>query len=127
MSFQTESLIRRGGYAPRRGRGGLPRPLNKRQEPVKVDLTKNPLGELIIQIKDSDLTSLRADSPVSTTIADCQYITSYNWIAGKNTAIVVPGDSATLSSALSKMLTGIRSTTSVVASKNTPKTFRRPW
>jgi hypothetical protein len=101
MSFQPEPLNRRGGYAPRRGRGGLPRPFVKRQESVKLDITKNPLGELLIQIKSSDLTSLPANLPVPTTITDCHYVTSYNWLAGKDSAVLVPGESAALNSAIS--------------------------
>lgn len=96
MSFAPGSGITRGGYAPRRGRGGWSRPFVKRQEPVKPDLTKHPLGELLVSLQPSDLEPSQTDLLFPSCIEDCQYVTSYNWLAGKNTTILVPGKSSRL-------------------------------
>ncbi|KAJ4985499.1 geranylgeranyl pyrophosphate synthetase [Stagonosporopsis vannaccii] len=81
----------RGGYAPRRGRGGWSRPFIKRQEPVKPDLNKHPLGELLLTVRPSDLRPSNTKPLPLPHINDCQYVTSYNWVAGKDSTILVPG------------------------------------
>ncbi|XPT03396.1 hypothetical protein M3J09_012489 [Ascochyta lentis] len=91
MSFMPGSSSGRGGYAPRRGRGGSYRPFVKRQEPRKPDLTKHPLGELLVSLQTSDLESPHDSLPLSSRIDDCRYVTSYNWLAGNDHTILVPG------------------------------------
>lgn len=96
MSFVSGSRNGRGGYAPRRGRGGWSRPLTKRQEPVKPDLIKHPLGELLVSLRPADLEPPQDALPTPPLIKDCQYVTSYNWLAGKDTTILIPGKSMDL-------------------------------
>ncbi|KAJ8119009.1 hypothetical protein OPT61_g112 [Boeremia exigua] len=92
MSFNTgPGRGRGGGYAPRRGRGGRSQPFVKRQEPVKPDLNKHPLGELILRLQPADLRASPTDLSSPPHIEDCQYVTSYNWVAGKDSTILVPG------------------------------------
>ncbi|KAH6625604.1 hypothetical protein C7974DRAFT_472936 [Boeremia exigua] len=90
MSFMRSGNSR-GGYAPRRGRGGSTRPFVKRQEPVKPDLDKYPLGELLLTLRPSDLMPPTTGLPSSPHINDCQYVTSYNWLASQDRTILVPG------------------------------------
>ncbi|PSN66895.1 hypothetical protein BS50DRAFT_600499 [Corynespora cassiicola Philippines] len=78
----------RGGYAPRRGRGGAPlRPVRREVQP---DLGKHPLGKLLQTIKPSDLLSvnLPLGDPA---ITNCNDIASYNWLNSATPTIVVPG------------------------------------
>ncbi len=91
MSFNAMPGTGRGGFAPKRGRGGWSRPFVKRQEPVKPDLTKHPLGDLLLRLQVSDLVSESTDQLLSVRIEDCQYVTSYNWVAGNGSSILVPG------------------------------------
>ncbi|KAJ4343626.1 hypothetical protein N0V95_006634 [Ascochyta clinopodiicola] len=89
MSFMTNLSSGRGGYAPRRGRGGSSRPFAKRQDPVIPDLSKHPLGELLVSLRTSNLDP--SHTPLSLSrIEHCQYVTSYNWLAD-HSAILVPG------------------------------------
>ncbi|KZM23539.1 uncharacterized protein EKO05_0011279 [Ascochyta rabiei] len=89
MSFMTSLSGGRGGYAPRRGRGGSSRPFVKRQDPVKPDLTKYPLGELLVSLRTSNLEPSNTHLSLPQ-IEDCQYVASYNWLAEHST-ILVPG------------------------------------
>lgn len=101
MSFVSGSGRGRGGYAPRRGRGGWSRSFVKRQEPVKPDLIKNPLGKLLVSLQTADLVQPPTDLQSSTGIDDCHYVASYNWLAGKDSTILVPGECPSLNIALS--------------------------
>ena len=117
----------RGRYASQRGRGGWSRPFVKRQEPVKHDLTINPLGELLVSLGTSDL----VPSPTgihSSGIHDCHYFASYNWLASKDPIILVPGErSHIVKHGLVGLLIRVRSTTSVDSSKDGLKTSRGQW
>lgn len=63
----------------------------KRQKPVKPDFDKYPLGKLLVSLRISDL-ELSQTLPFCTRIDDCQYVTSYNWLAGRDSTILVPGN-----------------------------------
>ncbi|KAF1364341.1 hypothetical protein EJ07DRAFT_162150 [Lizonia empirigonia] len=80
----------RGGFAPRRGRGrGGRAPLfAKTREPMKPDLEKHPLGDLVKEICSSDLSLKPIDLAE---ISDCQYAASYNWLNDEVPTIVIPG------------------------------------
>lgn len=86
----------RGGYAPRRGRGGwnkssFSKPQKRGVEP---DIVKNPLGELLETVSISDL---KLESNVSNTqgaIFDLKYVASYNWRNDATPTILVPGKSS---------------------------------
>ncbi|KAF3051118.1 hypothetical protein E8E11_007412 [Didymella keratinophila] len=91
MSFASGSSTGRGGYAPRRGRGGWSRPFIKRQVPAKPDIVTIPLGDILASVQSSDLALPPTELPSSIGIENCQYVTSYNWVADKNSTIVVPG------------------------------------
>jgi hypothetical protein len=85
----------RGGYAPRRGRGGWSKSFVKPQrETVQLDTVKHPLGELLETLKipgitlDSDATSKYK------TISDLRYVASYNWRSDPSATIIVPGKRA---------------------------------
>ncbi|KAG9201362.1 hypothetical protein G6514_005734 [Epicoccum nigrum] len=92
MSSMSSSYRGRGGYAPRRGRGGgWSQPFAKRQDSIKPDLQKHPLGDLIFTVQKSDLRSPRLDLTASLHIQGCEYVTSYNWLASKDPTVVVPG------------------------------------
>jgi hypothetical protein len=93
MSFMPGRGRGRVGYAPRRGRGGRTRPYVKHQDSTKPDLTKRPLGELLVSLKNLDLEPLQTDLLHSSRILDCQYVTSYNWLADKAPTIMIPGRS----------------------------------
>jgi hypothetical protein len=99
MSFMPEAGNDRCGYAPRRGRGGWSRPFVKRQDPVKPDISRNPLGELLVSLQTSDLVPPPARSPSSPGIGNCQYVASYNWLVGKETTIAIPGEYCCLTKA----------------------------
>jgi hypothetical protein len=82
----------RGGYTPRRGRGGWNKPFTKpRKDVAKPDTDKNPLGELLKSISNSDLKldgySVHSKEPIS----DLRYIASYNWRSDSSATIIVPG------------------------------------
>jgi len=82
----------RGGYAPRRGRGGWTKPyVKQKREYVKPDIDKHPLGELLKTINNSDLKSELSAAPMDSLISDVQYVTSYNWRNDGNATILVPG------------------------------------
>jgi hypothetical protein len=86
----------RGGYAPRRGRGGWNKPfLKTKREFTKPDVEKKPLGQLLRTIRNSNLGTGNAGSfvatPISDPISDLQYIASYNWRDDGSTTIIVPG------------------------------------
>ena len=89
MSFN--SGYSRGGFAPRRGRGGRGSYFTKSREPIKLDTKKHPLGELLRVIRDTDLESENSTSPHDVTITGCQYIASYNWLSDKKPTIIMPG------------------------------------
>jgi hypothetical protein len=80
----------RGGFAPRRGRGrgGRVPFFAKPKEQVKPDLERHPLGDLIKEFRNSDL-SLKPAALAE--ISDCQYVASYNWLNGKVPTIAIPG------------------------------------
>ena len=92
MSFVPGPARGRGGYAPRRGRGGWSRPSVKRQVPAKPDLTRHPLGDLLVSLQPSDLELSQIIVPTSSRIDGCQYVTSYNWLIGEDSTILVPGE-----------------------------------
>ncbi|KAF2853410.1 hypothetical protein T440DRAFT_389859 [Plenodomus tracheiphilus IPT5] len=79
----------RGGFAPRRGRGGWNRPSAKKWEPVKLDTDAHPLGELLQTVQGSDLKLVNASTDVS--IDDCRYVASYNWLSDATTATIIAG------------------------------------
>jgi hypothetical protein len=81
----------RGGFAPRRGRGrGGRAPLfAKTREPIKPDLEKHPLGDLVMEFRSSDLSLKPIDLAE---ISNCQYVASYNWLNDEVPTIVVPGN-----------------------------------
>lgn len=81
----------RGGYAPRRGRGGWSQPFAKRQDATKPDIQKHPLGDLILKVRKYDLRLSHLDPVPSLHIQGCEYVTSYNWLASKDPTVVVPG------------------------------------
>ncbi|CAO2657946.1 Nn.00g072060.m01.CDS01 [Neocucurbitaria sp. VM-36] len=95
MSFQSSfSGSSRGGFAPRKGRGGWGHPSAKPREPVKPDIEKHPLGCLLHTIHTSDLLGVPNGSVHDAVITDCQYIASYSWLNDSNPTIVVPGKPA---------------------------------
>lgn len=77
----------RGGYAPRRGRGGW-----SRQGSIKPDLQKHPLGDLISTVRRSDLKPSHLDLTPPLHIQGCEYVASYNWLDSKDPTVVVPGE-----------------------------------
>lgn len=91
MPFTSDTYRGRGGYAPRRGRGGWSQPFAKRQDPVKPDLQKHPLGDLILALQRSDLKPLQVHQVSPLQIHSCQYVTSYNWLANEIPTVTVPG------------------------------------
>lgn len=74
-----------------RGRGGWSQSRGKHQEPAPPDLLKHPLGDLICAIQTCDLAPPLADPSPLPQIHDTRYVTSYNWLAGKDCTISVPG------------------------------------
>jgi hypothetical protein len=92
MTPSTTSF--RGGYAPRRGRGGWNKPFIKwTREHIKPDIQKNPLGYLLKTLNNSDLKMDSVTSFSDTPISDLQYIASYNWREEGLNTIIVPGSS----------------------------------
>jgi hypothetical protein len=87
-SYQANNS--RGGFAPRRGRGrgGRVPFFAKPREQVKPDLERHPLGDLVNEFRNSDL-SLKPAALAE--ISDCQYVASYNWLNGKVPTIAIPG------------------------------------
>jgi hypothetical protein len=85
----------RGGFAPRRGRGrgGRASLFTKTREPMKPDLDKHPLGDLVKEFHSSDLSLKPIDLAE---ISDCQYVASYNWLNDEVPTIVVPGNFSSL-------------------------------
>lgn len=82
----------RGGYAPRRGRGGWNNFSSKpRKQGAKPDTVKNPLGGLIETLSVADLKLRTTDSITQGTISDLKYIASYNWRKDTSPTILVPG------------------------------------
>ncbi|KAF2995558.1 hypothetical protein E8E13_003733 [Curvularia kusanoi] len=90
MPFTSDTYRGRGGFAPRRGRGGWSQPFAKRQDP-KPDLQKHPLGDLILALQRSDLKPLQAHQVSPLQIQSCKYVTSYNWLANEISTVTVPG------------------------------------
>jgi hypothetical protein len=87
----SSSYRGRGGYAPRRGRGGWSQPFAKRQDSTKPDLQKHPLGDLICTIRNPDLRPSHLDPTPSLHIQGCEYVASYNWLNSTDPTVVVPG------------------------------------
>jgi hypothetical protein len=90
--FSMASLLgSRGGFAPRRarGRGGRAPFFAKAREPMKPDLEKQPLGDLVKEFHSSDLSLKPIDLAE---IFDCQYVASYNWLNDEVPTIVIPGN-----------------------------------
>jgi hypothetical protein len=82
----------RGGYAPRRGRGGWTKPFVKpKKEIAKPDINKHPLGELLESLSISDLRVNRKAASKDETISNLRYVASYNWRGDASTTIIVPG------------------------------------
>lgn len=85
----------RGGYAPRRGRGGgrggWSKPFTKPKEYTKPDIEANPLGDLLKTFHNSDIKVETHDSRTGSAISDLQYVASYNWLNGEDHVILVPG------------------------------------
>jgi hypothetical protein len=92
MSSIPSSYRGRGGYAPRRGRGGWSQPFAKRQDSIKPNLQKHPLGDLISTVGRSDLRPSHLDLTPPLHIQGCEYVTSYNWLDSKDPTVVVPGE-----------------------------------
>ncbi|CAG8906227.1 unnamed protein product [Penicillium egyptiacum] len=70
----------RGGRAPRAPRISSPAP---------------PLGEVIVTIHDDEIESPASDQDdAMTRITKSQYLTSYNWLGGGKSRIIVPGEPA---------------------------------
>ncbi|KAH9863900.1 hypothetical protein J1614_009832, partial [Plenodomus biglobosus] len=89
LSMASFPVSSRGGFAPRRGRGGWNRPSTNKREPVKLDTDKHPLGELLKTVYASDL---KPDSfSRGASIDDCQYVASYNWLSGAEATVIFPG------------------------------------
>jgi hypothetical protein len=86
----------RGGYAPRRGRGGWNNFSSKpKKQGEKPDIVKNPLGELIETLSIADLKLRTNDAAVTQgTISDLKYVASYNWRNDTSPTILVPGRSS---------------------------------
>ena len=80
----------RGGFAARRGRGGQVRSSPKSQ-PVKPDIQKYPLGQLLQSFYDYDFKAEKEKIDFEPLIVDCQYVASYNWLNHKTPTIMVPG------------------------------------
>ncbi|KAH7086565.1 hypothetical protein FB567DRAFT_74020 [Paraphoma chrysanthemicola] len=82
----------RGGYAPRRGRGGWTKKsfAKPKREYVKPDTKAFPLGDLL---KAFDLFDPTESTPKTTKppISNVQYIASYNWVNDDTCTILVPG------------------------------------
>jgi hypothetical protein len=98
----TSSL--RGGYAPRRGRGGWNKPFTKpRNDFVKPDTDKIPLGKLLKIISNSDLKDYSDAAHTGELISDIRYIASYNWRSDTSTTIIVPGMSFNRSVTVSQL------------------------
>lgn len=127
MSSMPGSGRGRGGYAPRRGRGGWAHPFVKRQEPTKPDTTKHPLGQLITSLKNSDLESSQANMLPLSHISNCQYVTSYNWLRDKKPTILVPGKYSCFLSLRIWMLTWPRSTSPMDTPESRSETTRGQW
>jgi hypothetical protein len=84
----------RGGYAPRGHRGGRYTPFYKqKKEPEKPDIKRNPLGEHLKTLRNSDLEAEATKLATDTSISDLRYVASYNWRNDDSTAILVPGES----------------------------------
>ncbi|OAK97804.1 hypothetical protein IQ06DRAFT_227647 [Phaeosphaeriaceae sp. SRC1lsM3a] len=82
----------RGGYAPRRGRGGWNKSFSKpKNQGVKPDLVKNPLGELLETVSISDLGLGTTKTTTHGSISDLKYVASYNWRSDAVPTILVPG------------------------------------
>ncbi|KAF1851482.1 uncharacterized protein K460DRAFT_298555 [Cucurbitaria berberidis CBS 394.84] len=95
MSYKSSfSGNNRGGFAPRKGRGGWGRPFAKPREPVKPDIEKYPLGKLLQTLQASDLIPEQNGLSHKAAITDCQYIASYNWLNNSTPTIIVPGKPA---------------------------------
>ncbi|KAF2127933.1 hypothetical protein P153DRAFT_376859 [Dothidotthia symphoricarpi CBS 119687] len=78
----------RGGFAPRRGRGGSS-PAFVKRELIKPDIEKYPLGSLIELLHVSSLEAKSDDTTPG--ISHCQYVASYNWLNENTPTIIVPG------------------------------------
>ena len=87
---------------------------------MKPDINKNPLGELLVSLRPSDLEPAQADLPSFSGIGDCQYVTSYNWLTGKDSTILVPGGPL-CTAKTDAILTQDRSTSPVDASEGRSK------
>jgi hypothetical protein len=85
----------RGGYAPRGNRGGRNTHFYKqKKEPEKPDIKRNPLGEHLKTITNSDLEAEATTfSTERTSISDLRYVASYNWRDDTSASILVPGES----------------------------------
>ncbi|KAF2820346.1 hypothetical protein CC86DRAFT_305106 [Ophiobolus disseminans] len=83
----------RGGYAPRRGRGGWSKTpfVKQKREHTKPDTNKHPLGELLKTIENSDLKSQPSALPADALTSDVRYVASYNWRNDVGATILVPG------------------------------------
>ncbi|KAH8692474.1 hypothetical protein GQ44DRAFT_832853 [Phaeosphaeriaceae sp. PMI808] len=82
----------RGGYAPRRGRGGWSKPFVKpNREYTKPDIEKQPLGQLLRTIDKVNLKGNPAQPFGDTPISELRYVASYNWRNDNSTTILVPG------------------------------------
>lgn len=89
MAFSPHPGRGRGGFAPRRGRGGPQSRFTKRE--VKPDINKNPVGELLTTVDNADLNVKSTKIVGNASIEDCEYVASYSWIDAKAPTIKVPG------------------------------------
>ncbi|KAH7394504.1 hypothetical protein BKA66DRAFT_410580 [Pyrenochaeta sp. MPI-SDFR-AT-0127] len=87
----SSSGTSRGGFAPRRGRGGVTRPFAKPRVPVKLDTKMHPLGQLLQTYHASDLTAGPKDLLLQASITGCEYVASYNWLCEETPTVIIPG------------------------------------
>ncbi|OQE08830.1 hypothetical protein PENVUL_c008G05434 [Penicillium vulpinum] len=74
----------RGGRGRGRGRGGARVP--------QISSPAPPLGEIIVTIRQNEIESPADEDNDTSRITNSQYLTSYNWLAGEKSRIIVPGE-----------------------------------
>ncbi|KAJ5779631.1 hypothetical protein N7457_007351 [Penicillium paradoxum] len=58
----------------------------------EIDPIPPPLGDLIVTIHHADIESGRDQEKDTARITNSHYLTSYNWLSGRNPSIIVPGE-----------------------------------
>ncbi|KAF2471115.1 uncharacterized protein BDR25DRAFT_325386 [Lindgomyces ingoldianus] len=81
----------RAGFASRDRRGGRVSSWGKPKAQNLPDISLHPLGNLIDSLDNSSLDLAVCTTSRSSSITDCKYVTSYNWLNEKTPTIMVPG------------------------------------